>query len=167
MDMVQFCINEEGRLDMSDTEAGTEALDISPAQAIDTVRQASESPGQSMDNGDWSVKQAAELMGVSEKTIRRHLKDGACCSSADNRGNSGRRSGLPRYQRLSKKGDNTPRHGRNFRAGCKRSSAATRGGDQGVEIPAGRCPQRGKGAGGALKNAGSSEESFLVAASVG
>jgi excisionase family DNA binding protein len=62
---------------MSDIDAGTETLDISPERAIDTVRQASESPGQSMDNGDWSVKQAAELMGVSEKTIRRHLKDGA------------------------------------------------------------------------------------------
>lgn len=61
---------------MSDTELDTKTLDLSAVQAIDTVRPANESPGQSMDNGDWSVKQAAELMGVSEKTIRRHLKDG-------------------------------------------------------------------------------------------
>ena len=36
--------------------------------------------GQPLDRGDWSVKEAAKLMEVSEKTVRRHVKDGVLTS---------------------------------------------------------------------------------------
>ena len=36
--------------------------------------------GQPLDTGDWSVKDAAKLMEVSEKTVRRHVKDGVLTS---------------------------------------------------------------------------------------
>ena len=35
---------------------------------------------QPIDTGDWSVKEAATVMGVSEKTVRRHVKDGVLTS---------------------------------------------------------------------------------------
>ena len=53
---------------------------------------------QGMDTGDWTVKQAAELMGVSEKTVRRHVKDGTLKSHRE-RGKFGEElhvTGIPR-----------------------------------------------------------------------
>jgi len=44
------------------------------AQPIDSTN------GQPLDTGDWSVKEAAKLMEVSEKTVRRHVKDGVLTS---------------------------------------------------------------------------------------
>ncbi len=43
-------------------------------EALDTVDSQDKKPV-GMQIGDWSVKEAAALMGVSEKTIRRHVKD--------------------------------------------------------------------------------------------
>jgi excisionase family DNA binding protein len=45
-----------------------------PAPPLDTT------PGQPTATGDWSVKEAAKLMEVSEKTVRRHVKDGVLTS---------------------------------------------------------------------------------------
>ncbi len=48
---------------------------------MDTIAQPVDSTsGQPMDIGDWSVKEAAKLMEVSEKTVRRHVKDGVLTS---------------------------------------------------------------------------------------
>ena len=43
-------------------------------EALDTVDSRDKKP-LDMQLGDWSVKEAASLMGVSEKTVRRHVKD--------------------------------------------------------------------------------------------
>ncbi len=43
-------------------------------KALDAVDNGEKRP-MDMRIGDWSVKEAAALMGVSEKTIRRHVKD--------------------------------------------------------------------------------------------
>ncbi len=43
-------------------------------QALDTIDGQDKKPVD-MQLGDWSVKEAAALMGVSEKTIRRHVKN--------------------------------------------------------------------------------------------